>query len=67
MLLRRDRPALAGTRLALAIVKPQLVHLFWLALLVWLVRGRPCRVLADARLPPRSASPSCSSSRARTS
>jgi Glycosyltransferase family 87 len=48
-LLGRDRhPWLAGAATVLIGIKPQLCYLFWVALLLWIIRERRWRVLAGA-------------------
>jgi hypothetical protein len=46
--IRQSRGWLAGLALLPAMVKPQLFHLLWLALLLWAVRGRRWSVLLGA-------------------
>jgi hypothetical protein len=46
--MRQSRGWLAGLALVPAMVKPQLFHLVWLALLLWAVRGRRWSVLGGA-------------------
>ncbi len=48
VLAARKRWLLAGAVLPLVAIKPQLLHLFWLAVLVWSLRERRFAVLAGA-------------------
>jgi hypothetical protein len=47
-LVDRERWVAAGACLPLAAIKPQLLHLFWIAILLWVWREQRWRVLAGA-------------------
>src|SRR5207249_3508387 len=48
--LKRGRPTLAGAFLVLVAIKPQLTHLFWVALLLWAWERRCWRLVLGAAL-----------------
>jgi hypothetical protein len=50
LLWRERRPWLAGAATVLLGIKPQLLYLFWIALLLWVVRERRWRVLGGAMI-----------------
>lgn len=47
---RRKQWWLAGASTALVAIKPQLLYLFWIALLLWVLQSRRWRVLAGSGL-----------------